>query len=130
PDVDEFAYTFDSLARVTRRFLGRLGVTRYTVLVHDYGAPIAWRLALADPGAVAGIISQNGNAYEDGFVPDFWAPIWQHSANPTPETEHALRFALSREAIQWQYTHGVPDASTRSEERRVGKVGRSRWAQN
>ncbi|MGB3374222.1 MAG: alpha/beta hydrolase [Microbacterium sp.] len=112
PSVDDFAYTFDSLARITRRFLEQIGVTRFTVFVHDYGAPIAWRLALADPDSVEGIISQNGNAYEDGFVPDFWAPIWQHSTAPTPHTEQALRYALSREAIEWQYTHGVPDPST------------------
>ncbi|MFC7788476.1 alpha/beta fold hydrolase [Microbacterium sp. MAHUQ-60] len=112
PSVDDFAYTFDSLARITRRFLEQIGVTRFTVFVHDYGAPIAWRLALADPDSVEGIISQNGNAYEDGFVPDFWAPIWQHSTAPTSHTEQALRYALSREAIEWQYTHGVPDPST------------------
>src|SRR5690554_2667906 len=63
PSVDEFTYTFDSLAQVTRGLLGKLGITRFTVLVHDYGAPIAWRLALADPEAVVGVISQNGNAY-------------------------------------------------------------------
>ncbi len=112
PSTEEFSYTCDSLARVTRGFLEHLGITQYTVLVHDYGAPIAWRLALADPGAVVGVISQNGNAYEEGFVPEFWEPIWRHSATPTPETEQALRYALSREAIEWQYTHGVPDPST------------------
>lgn len=112
PSVDEFTYTFDSLAQVTRGLLGKLGITRFTVLVHDYGAPIAWRLALADPEAVVGVISQNGNAYEEGFVPEFWEPIWQHAAAPTAQTEQALRYALSREAIEWQYTHGVPDPST------------------
>lgn len=112
PSTEDFTYTFDALAEVTRGFLDRRNVTRYTVLVHDYGAPIAWRLALADPDSVEGVITQNGNAYEEGFVPEFWAPIWQHSAAPTAETEQALRYALSREAIEWQYTHGVPDPST------------------
>ncbi|MDL5353153.1 alpha/beta hydrolase [Microbacterium sp. zg-YB36] len=112
PSVDEFPYTFDALADVTTRFLEQVGVTRYTVYVQDYGAPIAWRLALRHPTAVEGVISQNGNAYEEGFVDDFWAPIWAYGADPSPENESALRPALEREAVEWQYTHGVPDPTT------------------
>lgn len=112
PTVDEFEYTFDALADVTRAFLSELGVAEYTVYVQDYGAPIAWRLALADPAAVEGVISQNGNAYEDGFVPEFWEPIWAYGADPSEQNEQNLRPALDREAVVWQYTHGVPDAST------------------
>ena len=58
------------------------------------------------------MISQNGNAYEDGFVEDFWAPIWAYGADPSPANEEALRPALEREAVQWQYLHGVPDPTT------------------
>ena len=111
PSADAFGYTFDALARVTEGFLGTIGVTRFTVYAQDYGAPIAWRLALSDPGAVEGVISQNGNAYEDGFVPDFWAPIWAYGQDPSPENERRLRPALGREAVEWQYLHGVPDPS-------------------
>ena len=112
PGVQDFEYTFDSLARVTRRFLEVLEVESYTVYVQDYGAPIAWRLALADPAAITGVISQNGNAYEEGFVPEFLAPIWAYGEDPSAANEQALRPALGREAIRWQYTHGVPDPST------------------
>lgn len=112
PDVQDFEYTFDSLTRVTQGFLDALGVETYTVYVQDYGAPIAWRLALADPAAITGVISQNGNAYEEGFVPEFWAPIWAYGEEPSAENEAALRPALEREAIRWQYTHGVPDPTT------------------
>ena len=112
PAVDDFPYTFDALADVTARFLEEVGVTRYTVYVQDYGAPVAWRLALRDPAAIEGIISQNGNAYEEGFVEDFWAPIWAYAAAPSPENESALRPALERAAVEWQYTHGVPDPTT------------------
>jgi pimeloyl-ACP methyl ester carboxylesterase len=113
PSVDEFAYTFDSLAEVTSAFLEVVGVHRYTVYVQDYGAPIAWRLALADPASVQGVISQNGNAYEEGFVPEFWDPIWAYGEDTSSASaEEALRPALGREAIEWQYTHGVPDVST------------------
>ena len=112
PTVEEFGYTFDALADVTAAFLRAVEVTRYTVYVQDYGAPIAWRLALASPEAIEGVISQNGNAYEDGFVPEFWGPVWAHGAAPSAATEEALRPALGRAAIEWQYTHGVPDVTT------------------
>ncbi|KAA9089134.1 alpha/beta fold hydrolase [Microbacterium radiodurans] len=112
PTADEFTYTFDALAQTTRRFLELIGVHRYTMYVHDYGAPIGWRLALADPHAVVGVISQNGNAYEDGFVPEFWAPSWADGLERSPVTRDALRPALSRAVVEWQYTHGVPDPST------------------
>ncbi|WAP52213.1 alpha/beta hydrolase [Arthrobacter sp. ATA002] len=112
PSVDEFPYTFDALTDVTARFLNEMGISRYTVYVQDYGAPIAWRLALRDPEAVEGVISQNGNAYEDGFVESFWAPIWAYGAEKSAANEGALRPALDREAVEWQYTHGVPDPTT------------------
>jgi pimeloyl-ACP methyl ester carboxylesterase len=112
PSVDDFDYTFAALTAVTGRFLETIGVTRYTMYVQDYGAPVGWRLALADPSAVVAVISQNGNAYEEGFVPGFWDPIWADAAERTDETRDALRPALGREAVEWQYTHGVPDSST------------------
>ncbi|MFT2713274.1 alpha/beta fold hydrolase [Clavibacter sp. Sh2126] len=111
PSVDDFAYTFSALAGVTGRFLAAIGVSRYAIYVQDYGAPVGWRLALADPGAVTGVITQNGNAYEEGFVPSFWDPIWADGAERTDATRDALRPALGRDAVEWQYTHGVPDPS-------------------
>ncbi|MFB4197004.1 alpha/beta fold hydrolase [Streptomyces carpaticus] len=111
PDAADFTYTFDALAEVTRGFLAALGVERYGLYVQDYGAPIGWRLALASPEAVLGVVSQSGNAYEEGFVPEFWAPIWAYAEDRGPENEARLRPALSREAVEWQYTHGVPDPS-------------------
>lgn len=112
PSVEDFDYTFAALTEVTAAFLEAIDVHTYTVYTQDYGAPIAWRLALANPGAINGVISQNGNAYEEGFVPDFWAPIWAYHADPSPENEQALRPALGRDAVEWQYTHGVPDPTT------------------
>ncbi|WP_337961560.1 alpha/beta hydrolase [Clavibacter michiganensis] len=109
PSVDEFDYTFAALAEVTGRFLATIGVERYAIYVQDYGAPVGWRLALADPSAVTGVVSQNGNAYEEGFVPSFWDPIWADAAERTDATRDALRPALGRAAVEWQYTHGVPD---------------------
>ncbi|RPF21345.1 alpha/beta fold hydrolase [Myceligenerans xiligouense] len=109
PGVDEFDYSFDALARITSTLLAQLGLTRYAIYVQDYGAPIGWRLALENPSAITAIISQNGNAYDEGFVEDFWKDVWAWGADQNDETESAIRFALTREAIRWQYLHGVPD---------------------
>lgn len=112
PSVDEFTYTFDALAALTRALLEELGVDQYAIYVQDYGAPIGWRLALANPDHVTAIISQNGNAYDDGFIEEFWAPVWRYAEDRNSDTEAELRPALEIDAIRWQYTHGVPDPST------------------
>ncbi|WP_380165603.1 alpha/beta fold hydrolase [Jannaschia sp. R86511] len=109
PRVEDFTYTFDALADHTAAFLATIGVEEYAIYVQDYGAPIGWRLALRDPSAIRAIVSQNGNAYEEGFVDEFWAGIWRYGDAPGPETEASLRPALGEDAIRWQYTHGVPD---------------------
>lgn len=109
PPADEFDYTFDALADLTSNLLTQLGVTRYAMYVQDYGAPIGWRLALADPKAVTAIITQNGNGYDAGFVPGFWQTVWDFHREQTPETEAGVREALTLEAIRWQYLTGVPD---------------------
>ncbi|NLU80616.1 alpha/beta hydrolase [Micromonospora sp. HNM0581] len=111
PPVDEFEYTFDALAEITAGLLGQLGVDRYAIYVQDYGAPIGWRLALRDPAAITAIVTQNGNGYDAGFVPDFWQPVWEYHREQNPRTEAGLRAALSLEAIRWQYLTGVPDES-------------------
>ncbi|KRF46458.1 alpha/beta hydrolase [Terrabacter sp. Soil811] len=107
PSLDEFPYTFDALADVTTKLLEKLKVGSFAMYVHDYGAPIGWRLALAQPGRVSAIITQSGNGYEAGFVEEFWEPIWAYAKNPGPETEPGVRFLVSAEATRWQYLHGV-----------------------
>ncbi|MZD05213.1 alpha/beta fold hydrolase [Streptomyces sp. SID5785] len=111
PSVDDFDYTFDALADLTAGLLRRLGVSRFALYVQDYGAPIGWRLALADPSAVTAVISQSGNAYEAGFAEDFWKPLRAYWAEENPDTEAAVRQALTLEVTRWQYLHGVPDES-------------------
>jgi pimeloyl-ACP methyl ester carboxylesterase len=109
--ADEFTYTFDALADLTADLLAHLGITRYAMYVQDYGAPVGWRLALAHPGAITAVITQNGNGYEAGFVDDFWKPVREYWQDRTPQTEAAVRGALTLDAIRWQYLHGVPDQS-------------------
>src|SRR6201999_2636392 len=111
PSAGEFTYTFDALADLTSGLLAQLGVTRYAMYVHDYGAPIGWRLALADPAAVTAIVTRSGNGYREGFVDDFWEPVWAYSREQTPRTEAAVRGGLTLQGIRWQYVTGVPDVS-------------------
>jgi pimeloyl-ACP methyl ester carboxylesterase len=109
PPAGEFGYTFDALAGLTADLLRQLGITQYAMYVQDYGAPVGWRLALADPAAVTTIITQNGNGYEAGFTDAFWKPVRQYWQDQNPQTEAAVRQALTLDAIKWQYLHGVPD---------------------
>ena len=111
PPAAEFDYTFDALAELTAGLLRQLGVARYALYVQDYGAPIGWRLALADPQAITAIITQNGNGYDAGFVDSFWKTVWDYQREQTPETEAGIRTALTLEATRWQYLTGVPDES-------------------
>jgi pimeloyl-ACP methyl ester carboxylesterase len=109
PTVAEFDYTFDALAELTGELLKAVGVSNYAVYVQDYGAPIAWRLALKDPAAITAIISQNGNGYDEGFIEGFWQTVWDYQNDQNAETEAAIRFALTLEGIKWQYVTAVPD---------------------
>jgi pimeloyl-ACP methyl ester carboxylesterase len=111
PPAEQFDYTFNALTDLTAGLLAELGITRYAIYVQDYGAPIGWRLALRDPGAITAIITQNGNGYDAGFVDSFWKPVWDYQRDQTPETETAVRFALTPEATRWQYLTGVADES-------------------
>jgi len=110
PARDAFDYTFDNLARVVDRFTERIGLDRFALYVFDYGAPTGFRIALWHPERIVAIISQNGNAYEEGLS-DGWDPIRAYWREPTPANRETLRSFLSPEATLWQYTHGVPDAT-------------------
>jgi pimeloyl-ACP methyl ester carboxylesterase len=109
PSVDTFDYTFDALTALTAGLLRSLRVERYAMYVQDYGAPIGWRLALGKPAVVTAIISQNGNAYDAGFVESFWKTVWDYQSAQTPEAEAAVRQFFTLEATRWQYVTGVQD---------------------
>lgn len=109
PPVEHFDYTFDALTALTQGLLGALGIDRYAMYVQDYGAPIGWRLALSDPAAITAIISQNGNAYDAGFVESFWKVVTAYQGEQTAETEGAVRQFLTLDATRWQYVTGVAD---------------------
>jgi pimeloyl-ACP methyl ester carboxylesterase len=106
--AEGFDYSFARLAEVMAAFTDAIGLTRYAIYVFDYGAPVGLRLALARPDAVTAIVSQNGNAYEEGLS-DGWAPTRAYWADPSPANREAMRGMLTLETTRWQYTHGAPD---------------------
>jgi pimeloyl-ACP methyl ester carboxylesterase len=110
PDRGKFHYTFENLAKVVEAFTQKIGLDRFAIYVFDYGAPVGLRLALAHPERITAIISQNGNAYEEGLS-EGWNPIQKYWKEPTPENRAALREFLKPEATKWQYVHGVQDES-------------------
>jgi len=110
PDRKQFRYSFENLAKIIDRFTQTIGIDQYAIYVFDYGAPVGLRLALAHPERVTAIISQNGNAYEEGLSQG-WNPIQKYWKEPTAENRAALREFLKPEATKWQYVHGVQDAT-------------------
>ncbi len=110
PARDQFSYTFNKVARVIERFTERVGFDRFSVYVFDYGAPTGFRIAMWHPERITAIISQNGNAYEEGLS-DGWNPIRLYWQEASPTNREALRAFLTPQATLWQYTHGVPDAT-------------------
>lgn len=108
PAREKFTYTFDNLAAVIDRFTEVIGLNKFAIYVFDYGAPTGFRLAVKHPGRVTAIISQNGNAYEEGLS-EGWNPIQAYWKDPSEANRAALRQLLTPKATYWQYTHGVSD---------------------
>jgi pimeloyl-ACP methyl ester carboxylesterase len=110
PARGAFTYTFENIANVIDRFTEVIGLRRFAIYVFDYGAPVGFRLAVRHPDRLTAIVSQNGNAYEEGLS-DGWNPIRTYWQEPSFANREALRSFLAPDTTRWQYTHGVPDVS-------------------
>lgn len=106
PPERGYHYTFDNLAHSILAFTDALQLKRYALYVFDYGAPTGFRLAMARPEKVTGIISQNGNAYEEGLG-DAWAPIRRYWSEPSPQNREAIRKGLNAEGMRHEYSSGI-----------------------
>src|SRR5216684_192610 len=111
PAREKFEYTFDNIARVIERFTEIVGFDRFALYVFDYGAPTGFRMAVRNPERITAIISQNGNAYEEGLS-EGWTPIRAYWEDASQANRKALRAFLTPETTSWQYTHGVTDPTT------------------
>jgi len=110
PSRDSFTYTFEALTDALEGFTKTVGFDHYALYVFDYGAPTGFRLAVRRPESITAIITQNGNAYEEGLS-DGWNPIRQYWQEPTQANRDAIRSLVRPETTVWQYTHGVADPS-------------------
>jgi pimeloyl-ACP methyl ester carboxylesterase len=110
PHYTSFRYTFDSLTHHIQGLIDHLKLKKFAIQVFDYGAPVGYRLAVANPEKITAIISQNGNAYEEGLS-DGWNPIRQYWQDPSQKNRDTLKSMTTKETTQWQYLHGVSDTS-------------------
>jgi len=110
PDRQQFRYTFEHLSEIVGRFTDVIGLNRFALYLFDYGAPVGLRLALAHPERITAVISQNGNAYEEGLS-ERWNFIQRYWRDPTDANRAALRDFLKPATTRWQYLHGVKDAT-------------------
>jgi pimeloyl-ACP methyl ester carboxylesterase len=102
--------SFAKIADIIGGFTGIVGLSRFATYIFDYGAPIGLRLALKHPERIRAIITQNGNAYEEGLS-EGWNPIRAYWMEPSQANRDALRAFLTPETTYWQYTHGVSDVT-------------------
>src|SRR5580698_6734114 len=108
PEERRYQYTFDSLAKTMLAFTDALHLTKYALYIFDYGAPTGLRMAMEHPERVTAIVSQNGNAYEEGLG-DAWQPIQRYWREPTLEHRNAIRAGLNFEGLRHEYSVGIPD---------------------
>ena len=108
PSRDQFPYSFANLARIMTGFTDAVGLSRYALYIQDYGAPVGLRLALDRPNSIAALITQNGNAYEEGLSP-LWAPLKAYWAEPSNKNREALRGWLNQAGVRLQYAAGVAE---------------------
>ncbi|WP_411032069.1 alpha/beta fold hydrolase [Spongiimicrobium sp. 3-5] len=110
PAMTNFEYTFDNMSKIVEGFLEELKVTKYSIYLMDYGAPIGFRIAAKYPERVDALIIQNGNAYEEGLS-DFWIPLKKYWKDHAVEDGKALEGFHALAGLKWQYTHGVKDST-------------------
>jgi pimeloyl-ACP methyl ester carboxylesterase len=111
PDHTTFHYTFDHLASIVDQLTQMLNLETFSVYVQDYGAPVGYRIAVAHPEKITGIIAQNGNAYVEGLPDGFWGPIKAYWADHSPENRARLEGVLTPDGYKSQYLTGVKDPS-------------------
>ena len=107
-DGDAYRYTFAQLTETMQGFVDALGLERFSLYVFDYGAPIGFNLAVAKPKRITGIISQNGNVYEEGLGEGPWAPLRSYWKEPSQAIRDGIKQRMSLEGVRAAYFQGVP----------------------
>ena len=106
PSPREFSYTFDRLADCVRGLLGELDVSRYTLYLQDYGGPVGFRLATANPERVAALVIQNAVAHAEGLS-EAWAIRKAFWLDRTAHEDEVRKALLSPEAARQRHLAGA-----------------------
>ncbi|MFS4493473.1 alpha/beta fold hydrolase [Maribacter sp. 2308TA10-17] len=106
PSPKEFDYTFDNMAHIMNEFVASFELESYTLMMHDYGGPVGFRIALKNPEKVNGLIIKNANIYEEGLGAA-WMDVRKLWKANTTENREPLKKVFHIESLKWQYTHGV-----------------------
>ena len=108
PSAEDFGYTFDAYAEFLQSFVDTLQLDRYVIWLHDYGSQFGFRLALAKPERVAGLVIQNGDIYEDAFGPkyDFLKESWD---NPGPDARRRIAQHVTLKGFESEFRGELPD---------------------
>ncbi|MFY9739174.1 MAG: alpha/beta hydrolase [Candidatus Cybelea sp.] len=104
-----YQFTFAGLTKTIQGFVNELSLRRFAMYVFDYGAPVGFNLAVANPESITAIISQNGNAYEEGLGAGPWAPLRAYWTQPSPAIREAIKERMSLDGVREAYFQGVSD---------------------
>jgi pimeloyl-ACP methyl ester carboxylesterase len=107
-----YQFTFAGLTKTIQDFVNELSLRRFAMYVFDYGAPIGFNLALANPDSITAIVSQNGNAYEEGLGAGPWAPLRAYWRQPSPAIRETIKERMSLDGVREAYFQGVSDPTT------------------
>ena len=108
-DGTDYPYTFAGLTATTQGFIDELSLRRFAMYVFDYGAPVGFNLAVANPDSITAIVTQNGNAYEEGLGDTSWATLREYWAQPSKALHDAIKERMSLDGVRESYLHGMPD---------------------
>lgn len=112
---DDYDFSFDALSDTIGYLLDTLSIDRYFIYIFDYGSPVGFRLALKNPSKIRGVITQNGNAYEEGLDDRFWGPLKEYwkSYQSDPKFVKALSSYIQDPAnVISQYHGGVANTES------------------
>jgi pimeloyl-ACP methyl ester carboxylesterase len=107
-----YPYTFAGLTATIAGFVSELSLRRFAMYVFDYGAPVGFNLAVANPDSITAIISQNGNAYEEGLGAAAWAPLRAYWTQPSPAIREEIKERMSLDGVRESYFQGVSNPAT------------------
>ena len=107
-----YQFTFAGLTKTIQGFVNELSLRRFAMYVFDYGAPVGFNLAVANPDSITAIVSQNGNAYDEGLGAGPWGPLRAYWRHPSPAIRETIKERMSLDGVREAYFKGLSDPTT------------------